>query len=357
MPFITNIKSVHWFRLMKKGWRRLREPLDRLNRKVSHRHISRWSAVITRPGISPVSVCFIGRNRGGTWAIRGEQMASMRSNWKATLVPSSADLDRFEVFCFVKHPIQSLINQLRSKGKVVIYDVNDSWAQPADGLIYTSVEQAREYFGRKWQSLGIDYFIFPNRQMQLDLGDLVKHSAVIYYHYWPNRGINTVRTNARVVAYEGVATYLGEWQPIMKRVCGELGLKFVVNPRNWSKVDIGVAVRGGEHDSFFSNSYKPNTKLANLYGSATPAVVGYKEVSLHETDSGDVRFFRTERELKQHLRDLLDYETRRAIHERVLQTRSRFSLSSIADELEQFCLYSLAQEKSDSMESAPSGPL
>lgn len=295
---------------------------------------------------SSLPVCFIGKNISGTWTIRGEQIASARANWKATLDPSSADLKEFDVFCVVKHPVQSIINDLRRKNKTIVYDVLDSWAQPADGLRYTNLPQVKAYFAEKWRALGIPYFIFPNRTMKVHLGELIPYCTYIYHHYWPQQKVNTVRSYARIVAYEGNANYLGEWETHLTRICEELGLQFVVNPPTWEDVDIAVAVRGGEHDSFLANQYKSNVKLANCYGAGVPAVAGDKEMSCHETDTGDVRFFRTADDLRYQLHSLLDEKARSMIHERFVYVRPQFSLSAMADAYEHFFRWAHAQDTS-----------
>lgn len=302
-------------------------------------------APATERPASPLRVLFAGRNPSGSWQIRGEAIASTRSNWDCTREPWSADLASYDLFCMVKHPSEWLIEQARRLDKPVVYDTVDCWLQPEDGLRCTSLEKARTLFASRWKHLGVAHFIFANRTMKSHLGDLVPRSTFIHHHWRLDRPVVTPKPRATAVVYDGDPAALGSWRQPLERVCGELGLSFLVNPADWTQADIGVAVRGSENDGFLSNNYKCNIKLANLYGMGLPAVVGHKEMSYHETDHGDVRFFRDQRELRSHLSDLLDYETRLRAHRRYMQVRGLYSLDSIASLFEAFFLTTLAAHR------------
>lgn len=286
---------------------------------------------------SPVRVCFTGGSKAGSWEMRGEQMAATRTNWAAKHDLSSEDEARFDAFVFVKHPNAKVMKKLRTAGKLVLYDVIDSWAQPADGLTHTSVSQARELFRRKWAGLSADVFIFANHTMFADLRPLVPGGTFLYHHYRPEyEPLKPLSEVARVVGYEGNSAYLGEWLPRLQAACDRLGLELRLNPADLRDVDIGFAARGGEHDSFLANRYKSNVKLANFYGAGIPCVVGAKEVSYHETDNGSVRFFADEAQLVAQLEALKDYETRKAVRESFLKVREAYSLPTICGRLESF---------------------
>ena len=291
-----------------------------------------------RPPESPVRVFFTGRNRAGSWDIRGAQIASTRSNWHADQEVEERDIGRFDLFCVVKRPAAPVVERIRRRGKAVVFDVLDSWAQPDDGLTTVSLALSRELFAARWKGLRFHSWIFPNRCMQEHLGCLVPHSAFIYHHFFPSISRSPLRRRPEAVGYEGNASYLGGWHEVMQEVCAARGLRFVVNPPSWEEVDVGFAARGGAHDSFLANHYKSNVKLANFYGSGTPCLVSAKERSYHETDQGDVRFFETPEQLSGQLEELLDLEVRGQVQARFLRAREAFRIELIASLYERYFL-------------------
>ncbi len=287
-----------------------------------------------------MKVCFTSRSSAGAWQIRGEQVAALRTNWQALHAPTQQDIARCDVLCVVKKPDARVLEMARRLGKHVVYDIVDSWAQPADGLKYTDRLQAKSLFSAAWEAIGADGYIFPTRRMQEDLGPLVRHGVTIYHHYWPQIRRNPLRDKVEVIGYEG-ADYLGEWRPRIERACAAHGLRFVANPREYTELDVVVLVRGGVHRSFLSQNYKSNVKLANAYGSGTPALVHVDEMSAHDTDSGDVLFFSDlpgsfERQLA---RLVGDPALRRAVQAGFLSAAPRFHVEKIASEFERFFLW------------------
>ena len=291
------------------------------------------------PVSSPLRVLFTSRSSAGAWQIRGEQIAATRSNWSAISRPGEQDLEDCDLLCIVKKPDAKLVELARRKGKPIVYDIVDSWAQPEDGVTHTDLESARELFGRAWRALAADGYIFPTRRMQLDLGSLVVHGITIYHHYWPHLQPNPVRERVQTIGYEG-ADYLGDWLPAMQAACASRGIRFVANPQDYNDLDVVVLARGGEHGNFLARNYKSNVKLANAYGSGTPALVHVDEMSAHDTDTGDVLFFTSqpgsfERQLD---RLLQSHALRREIHENFRAAAPRFHIANIARHFEGFFL-------------------
>ena len=292
--------------------------------------------------ISPVSVCFTSRSSAGAWQIRGQQISSARANWVAINNPTEDDIRRTDLVCIVKKPTRSTVEFARRFGKPIVFDIVDSWAQPGDGLRCRTLSDARNLFAAAWGELAADAYIFPTRQMQVDLGDLVPFGATIYHHFRPNISLNPVRDTVRLVGYEG-ADYLGEWRERIEAACADRGLRFVMNPDDYQQLDLVFFARGGAHGGFLSHRYKSNVKLANAMGSGTPALAHYSEISIHETDSGDVMFFTDakgslERQLDRLIRD---HSRRLAIQRGFLQAASNFSLVRIANDFEAFFLHVL----------------
>lgn len=299
-----------------------------------------------RPISSPLSVCFSSRSSAGAWQIRGEQIAATRSNWEAINKPSDDDLRRFDLFCFVKKPDPKIIERVRKIGKPIVFDIVDSWAQPEDGLKYRDIHAVRELFHPLWKQINADGYIFPTRRMHRDLGSLIVNGVTIYHHYWPQIQKNSVRETVKIIGYEG-ADYLGEWRALIEKACSGRGIQFVANPENYTDLDIVVLARGGEHGSFLAKNYKSNVKLANAYGSGTPALVHVDEMSAHDTDNGDVLFFTNQLGSFERQLDRLvgDYGLRKNIHHNFLSAAHQFDIKNIAYQFERFFLKIAAIKK------------
>ncbi|MBK8101486.1 MAG: hypothetical protein IPK26_30770 [Planctomycetes bacterium] len=280
------------------------------------------------------NVCFFGVPAMGSWKVRADQIATMRARWHATGSLEPHDILTHDVFCAVKRPFRNRLRLLQAMGKLCVYDVVDCWQQPQDGLDHADAPAVRRFFEKFFADLPVDSVIFPNRTMHDDLGDLVPNPTFIYHHFWPGMEPIEVREQARIVGYQGAPNYLGEWRPIVERACRRLGLEFVVNPVDFRSIDIGFAARGGVHASLMSHRYKSNVKLANFYGAAMPCLVNDEELAYHETDNGEVRFYRTAEELEQRLAELVDHDTRLRIHQKFLTTRKEYTLEAIAGQYE-----------------------
>ncbi len=284
---------------------------------------------------SPVRVCFAGFP-SGSWEIRGKQIAACRTNWTERRDYERLDLDAYDVFCFVKFPLPSLIRALHRRGKIVVLDVLDSWLQPEEGLLCANVGDARKLYEKKWSRNRFHAYIFPNLTMMADLGSLTPQRSFIYHHYRPGLAPIEVRECVKRVGYEGNPSFLGPYYEILNRMCAERGLEFVVNPSDYRSLDIGIACRGGIHESFMSSRYKSNVKLANFYGAGLPCLVSHKEFSYQETDNGSVLFFDSERALAEQLDRLLSFSFRKQIHASFLETRKHFSIEHISSLYEAF---------------------
>lgn len=302
---------------------------QRKSRQDCSREKTAWASA------SPVRVCFSGRDLGGSWLIRGAQMAATRLNWAAIPEPAPKIWDKFDVFCFVKHPVPELMKALKDRGKKVVLDVVDGWRQPEEDRECSDAETARRLFSEKWAGLPADAWIYPNQAMWEDLSGRFPGTA-IYHHYYPGLVPTAPREQARVVGYQGEARFLGPWQEILQRLCEKLGLIFQVNPSALSEVDIGFAGRGGAYDSFLANRYKSNVKLANFLGAGLPCVVSGKENAYRETEVKGVRFFSTEAELEAALRVLVSREEREKVQKAFLASRDRFSLQTVASQFDAF---------------------
>tara|TARA_B100001093_G_scaffold390878_1_gene377263 strand:+ start:3177 stop:4157 length:981 start_codon:yes stop_codon:yes gene_type:complete len=286
---------------------------------------------------SPINVCFISNTSAGSWEIRGKQIAAMRANWKAINKPNEAIISESDIICVVKKPNFKLINLARKKNKPIVYDIVDSWEQPNDDALYINDNQAKKLFSKKWNEINADAYIFPTKNMEKILGNLVNNKATIYHHYWPHIKINPIRKNIKKVGYEGVG-FLGEWEKRIEKICKKRDIEFIINPNEFTDMDIVVLTRGGDYASYLARNFKSNVKLANAMGSGTPALIHYNEMSAHDTDSGDSLFFTDkpgsfERQLD---RLIESYTLRKTIHENYITESYNYSIDTICDKYEFF---------------------
>jgi hypothetical protein len=298
------------------------------------------------PNPSPVNILFTSRSSAGAWQIRGQQIAAMRNNWKAANKPSDEDLEQSDLICIVKKPDPHVIKRARQMGKSIVFDIVDSWPQPEDGMKCADANQARKLFSPSWQEINVDGYIFPTQHMQDDLGALVQEKVTIYHHYWPQIQRNPIRKRVAVIGYEG-ADYLGDWLPRIEKACVERGIQFIANPSNYIDLDIVILARGGQHGNFLARHYKSNVKLANAYGSGTPALAHFEEMSAHDTDTGDVMFFTDQTGSFERQLDRLvnNYELRMYIHQKFLFASSQFHIENITSQFEGFFLKILEKQR------------
>lgn len=296
-----------------------------------------WSETVPR-------VCFLGDGVSGSYVMRAEQIASTRSEWTAMRTERfrSGVLDAYDVFVIVKRYRRQLAELLQEHGKLVVYDVVDPWLQPDEGLEHDTLPRAIAFFSDLLRGQAVDGVIFPNEAMLGDYAHLVSNPIRLYHHFRAESRPIEVRREVRTLGYEGRADYLGDFEPMLRRLCDRFGLELVLNPDCLSRIDVGFAGRSGPHGSLIARRYKSNVKLANLFGCGIPAIAHRRESSYRETDNGDVEFFSTEDELAGCLERLLPYERRLAIHRRFLEYARSFSLAAIADEYETYFLALLA---------------
>lgn len=290
------------------------------------------------PKIVPNSlyrVCFISHASGGAWEIRGQEISKCRSNWCSTLNIESIDINDFDIFVFVKHVKPEWVKKIKAQEKIIVYDVVDGWHQPNDDLRLDSKDKIREHFKIKWAPWKLDGIIFANKKMWEDLSDLTPISTYIYHRFIPKLCPIKIREKVKYIGYTGEKRSLMDWEPVIRSLCASRGIKFIINPLFYRSVDIAFAARGGSYNSYLSTSYKSNVKLANCYGSGTPALF-HRENSYLETDSGEVRLFTTQQELEEKLDALLPYETRLKVQRSFLSQRPKYALKNIALQYEEF---------------------
>lgn len=284
---------------------------------------------------SPVRALFTSRSGSGAWRIRGEQLANTRTNWRAINKPSKSDIQNSDVVCVIKKPDFTVIDAAKKMGKPVVFDIVDAWAQPRDDIKIQNGKQARDLFRALFDQVDADSYIFATETMRRDLAELVRSGVTIYHHYFPEYEVQPFQEKVRAVGYIGREIYLGEWSQIISNACEQFGIKFKILPKNVGEVDLMISVRGGEYASYLAQNYKSNVKTANAYGSAIPMLAHINEMSAHDTDHGDIFFFRNEESLKRQISLLIDEKNLRLeIRKQYIRYRQAYSVQAIAMEFE-----------------------
>jgi len=306
--------------------------------------------------MTPPRVLFLSKfPNGGSFIVRGKEVASQRPYWEALSPPPDGSigplLEWCDLVCIIKRiraigaygtidqgfPVNHL-DEVHKAGKPIVFDVVDWWGQGSGknhGAIVHNAQDARELFSIVCDTTVPEACIFANQKMHDDLSLVSPLSTFIYHHHKPI-DVVPLRKEVRTVGYEGQVRYLGEWEQRLRFVCGCLGLEFIVNPIDFTDMDIGVSVRGGNASNYLSNNYKSNIKITNIMAAGIPVIAGDSETSAHEVDNGTIGFFSTEDELQAAIERLLDYDERCRIRKANLETAESFSLSRIADRYDGF---------------------
>jgi hypothetical protein len=288
---------------------------------------------------SPVSVLFTSMTNSGAWQIRGVQVASARSNWRALRDPTRAEIAAADIVSIIKHADPVVLARIRRAGKPIVHDTVDCWAQPDDEVRVNSAAAAQKLFDGIFAPLApVAGTIFATMRMREDLRHLVSRSAVIHHHARPDIVAAPPRAGFQVLGYEGSERYLGPWAERIEAISAERGLAFVVNPASLGEIDAGIALRGGEWDGYMSRNYKSNVKLVNLQAAGRPAIVARNAAGYLETDGGHAFFVDSEDDIKKALDRLASADLRQRLFERQTAFAARFSLAAVADEFEAFFL-------------------
>ena len=245
-------------------------------------------------------------------------------------------INEVDLFCIIKLADPEFFNYIKKRGKKVVYDILDCWAQPKHDIALNSLNRTRQFFIDRLGEIKLDGVIFSNKLMHEDFSYLVSNSTYIYHHYWPILKPIQIREIATTVAYVGDVRFLGNWQHILRRMCESLGMKFIALPGYTDNIDICVAVRGEPYNSIVAQRYKSNVKLANCYGAGIPCTMDYEQASYRETAIGSVLLFKDKDNLYHDLEQLKDYNYRRAIQESFLAHRHNYSVETIAKQYENY---------------------
>lgn len=223
---------------------------------------------------------FTGRGGNGSWVVRGEQLGSACGGVVKRLA-SVEDCEAADVIVVVKRAVP-VLQAVRASGRKWVFDAVDFYPQPECSL--WDRERAIRWVRDQVRALNPTAVIWPTQRMADDCGD-GRPGFVLPHHHRPKIESNPIREAVKVVGYEGSERYLGGWHALLDRECRRRGWRFVINPERLADLDVVVAVRGDQWDSYAARHWKSNVKLANAHGSGTP-FVGNPERGYMETGSG-----------------------------------------------------------------------
>lgn len=284
------------------------------------------------------SVCFSSNSSSGAWQIRGVQISQSRPYWTAINKPDKKDIDKFDIFCFIKKPNLKILDLVKSNNKIAVLDVVDSWAQPGDDLNIFNKDDAADLFRKKWKNLDFDGYIFPTKKMYEDLTPYGSFSTYIYHHYWPKLGIERTSPKKKVfkIGYQGNEDFMGTFINRINKLCIKYDIKFIVNPDNYNDLDIIILFRDGVRNSFLSTNYKSNIKVTNAYGAGIPLLVNKNEYVAHEVDNGNIYFFYDLLSFENQLNKLFNYLIRKYISKSFVNDSIAYKIENIAKIYEYF---------------------
>lgn len=276
-----------------------------------------------------MQILMTGRGTSGSWAIRGQQLGEA-CGAKVQARAKLSDVQAADVVVVVKRVDDQLLASLRASGKPWAFDVLDCYPQP--GCATWGRSEAIAWVQAKVKTLSPTALIWPNARMLEDCGiDLP--SLVLPHHHRPGIGKNPIREKVKRVGYEGQPVYLGGWRTALELECERRGWQFTANPEHLADLDIVVAMRGGEWESYAARHWKSNVKLANAHGSGTP-FVGQQECGYMETSTGCEYWAESAKDLTMCFDWLETQSTREQVSERFLQRA--YSVDQAAAHLQAF---------------------
>ena len=207
-----------------------------------------------------MNVLFTGRGSAGSWQIRGQQLASAIEG--ATALPQAAygHIVDCDIVVAVKRLPQDLVRHVRGAGKPWVWDIVDFYPQPL--CTHWTRSEAISWVRQQIATHNPTAVVWPNQRMREDCDD-GRPGIVLYHHHRPGLQAIPVNEALRHVAYEGAATYLGQWLPALHQSCAARGAQLLVNPPSMRVADVVVALRDKPFGGYAQRHWKSNVKLAN----------------------------------------------------------------------------------------------
>jgi hypothetical protein len=267
-----------------------------------------------------MNLLFVGTGSGGSWEVRGRQMAKAIGA-RATSRPAAGDWRWADCVILVKRAIDAFGAEAKKRNVPLVWDVLDYWQQPEENHqpIQWHIQQVKALQKR----YGIATLIGATKQMADDIG-----GVYIPHHSRPGLSPTAIRQTATTVAYEGTAKYLGSWRKPLEHACGELRMAFEVNPSRLTEADVVVAFRGEQWHGEACQRWKSGVKYVNAIAAGRPVL------TMHCSAAHEIKPFGHIVEHHDHvlqwLRALIPAQSRQLCLEASRTRAAEFSLAPIA---------------------------
>lgn len=262
-----------------------------------------------------------GRGKGGSWAIRGDQLGRAIG---ATIDPSPESVKGYDAAIIVKRPRADLVKRLHDARVPIVWDIVDSYPQPAgnDWDKATCID----WLQREVEWIKPAAILAATKVMRDDCAQFAVPVLALPHHARPEQRMNPLRETVKVVGYQGGEQYLGHWLPAITRECSARGWMFHMDQSKTADVslanwDIVVAMR--EQSGYAARNWKSNVKLANAQGSGTPIICNREAGYL---GACGVRYADDENEMAMAFDALTSYEARKRSSTVMLQNAPTLDL-------------------------------
>lgn len=233
-----------------------------------------------------MKILVTGSGSSGSWVIRGQQLGAAIG---AVVEPRAVNVKGYDLAVVVKRPPADLVLRLQAARVPVVWDVVDSWPQPAGN---TWCERAcKEWLVERVAFIKPAAIVAATDAMARDCAVFGVPVLWLPHHVRPGLGVNPIRERVVNVGYEGGAQYLGDWLPVLERACADRGWMFHVKPHSLTDLDIVVALR--DQKGYAPRHWKSGVKLSNAQGSGTPIIcnreMGYLETATWAEEFADTK--------------------------------------------------------------------
>lgn len=251
------------------------------------------------------NVLITGRGTSGSWSIRGAQLGAAIG---ATVEPNASKVKGYQIAVVVKRPRADLLHRLETAGVPVVWDIVDSYPQPAGNE--WDRDQCMAWLRSQVATIKPAGIVAATKAMAQDCAEFGVPVLALPHHARPGQMANPIRERVQTIGYEGGEQYLGHWRDLLEKESADRGARFVCNPASLSALDILVACRAAS--GYAARKWKSNVKLANAQGSGTPIICN-REAGYLETASGAEYWADDETEMRIAFDALMSWDARRSL--------------------------------------------
>lgn len=220
---------------------------------------------------------------GGTWAMRGQQMAEA-CGADCLQRPTAKQMADYDAIVAIKRIDDAMLAELRGSGRPWVWDIVDSYPQDTTWDQQTAVT----WFASRLRHLRPHALIFPTWRMLHDCAGHGLTATCIPHHARPQYQPYSARPlsdRIKLVAYEGMSRYIEHWLPVIKAACATAGARFEVGRGALEQADAVLSLRNPPWHGYQMLNWKPWVKLANALALGLP-FVGLRP-DPRETPAGD----------------------------------------------------------------------